>query len=196
MDLRVSEQEARFAFAEALCRGARFSYSVETPTDKLYQFSGENKESAQTDLTAYDLETKGRLCNVEFKAGGIRPSAKNKDPIYKDVQKLLREPVWGLWFHLLESTDNSTIRDFLGVIGEGVGKVQSEFGNEIDTPGFTLHVCVLKHGFSLQKSVPLPIDTDERKRHLHVDLRVSRKPPRLLEVGTPNGWKLHRRPHG
>ena len=53
--LRVSEQEARFAFVEALCKGGKFRYSVETPTDKLYRFTGETKEvSAQTDLTVYD----------------------------------------------------------------------------------------------------------------------------------------------
>ena len=53
------------------------------------------------------------ICNVEFKAQGASSSAKDKSSIYKDVQKLLREPVWGLWFHLLNSVNNSTIKNSL-----------------------------------------------------------------------------------
>ena len=195
-ELRVSEQEARFALVEALCTGGQFRYSVETPTDKLYQFTGETKKiSALTDLTVYDKETRHRCCNVELKSGGVSPSAqkKNKEKIYKDVQKLLREPVWGLWFHLLESTDNSTITDFLGVIREGIGEVRDgKYKEDIETNGLTIHVCVLKHGFSLQKDVPLDdLDDSTLKCHLDVTLRVSRE--ELLEKPKPrlNGWKLN-----
>ena len=51
---------------------------------------------------------------------------RNKEKIYKDVQKLLREPVWGLWFHLLESADSKTIPSFLEVIREGIGRCGPE----------------------------------------------------------------------
>lgn len=188
--LRVSEQGARFACVEALCTGGQFRYSVETPTDKLYQFTGETKKiSAQTDLTVYDRDTKDRRCNVEFKAGGISPSAQesNKQKIYKDVEKLLREPVWGLWFHLLESAGSKTIPYFLEVIREGIGKVQGgKYKEEIESPGLTIHVCVLKNGYSLQKDLCLSIDADALRETLCVDMH--RKPkPRL------NGWNLHRR---
>ena len=67
--LRVSEQEARFAFVEALSQSP-FSYSVETPTSKGYSFSGMKKLSAQTDLTVRDASGRCRICNVEFKKGG------------------------------------------------------------------------------------------------------------------------------
>ena len=203
-DLRVSEQEARFAFVEALCEEGNFRYSVETPTEKLYQFTSENEISAQTDLTVCGLGTRCRLCNVEFKKGGwsikgtvsngSRESNKsNVFPIHKDVQKLMREPVWGLWYHLLESTDNSTITDFLEVIREGIGKVRDgKYKKDIGAKGLTLHVCVLKHGFSLQKDVPLDdLDDSTLRCHLNVDLRVSRE--KLLEVPKLNGWKLHQR---
>ena len=194
-ELRVSEQEARFACVEALCTGGQFRYSVETPTDKLYQFTGETKEiSALTDLTVYDMETNNRLCNVEFKSGGVSPSAqkKNKEKIFKDVQKLMREAVWGLWFHLLESTDNSTITDFLGVIREGIDEVRGgKYKEDIPAEGMTIHVCVLKHGFSLQKDVPLSLSDSELGRHLDVDLHVSRE--ELLKVKRLNGWKLNER---
>ena len=191
-ELRVSEQEARFACVEALCTGGQFRYSVETPTGKSYQFTGEHEESAQTDLTVCDLDRRCRLCNVEFKAGGISPSAqkRNKKKIYKDVLKLMREPVWGLWFHLLESTDNSTITNFLEVIREGIGEARGgKYKEDLETEGLTLHVCVLKHGFSLQKDVPLSLSDSELERHLHVDLHVSRE--ELLKVKRLNGWKLN-----
>ena len=191
-DLRISEQEARFAFVEALCQGP-FRYSVETPTDKLYKFTGKTPISAQTDLAVHDASGRSRICNIEFKEGGISPSMSDKGqdnfPIYKDIQKLLREPVWGLWFHLLESVNNSTICNFLSVIGQKVDKVKSDFGKCLDTPGLTLHVCVLRHGFSLQKDVPLSVSDDELKRHLCVDLSVDSK--KLTKVENLNGWELH-----
>ena len=194
-ELRVSEQEARFAFVQALCTARQFRYSVETPTDKRYQFTGKHEESAQTDLTLYDLKTRCRLCNVEFKAGGwsLKGGESNENgesnksnvfPIYKDVQKLLRERPWGLWFHLLNNTNKQTIPSFLKVMEKQINKVQREFGECAESPGLTIHVCVLKRGFSLQKDLCLPIDADELKGDLCVDLH--RKPkPRL------NRWKLN-----
>ena len=202
--LRVSEQEARFAFIEALCKRGQFRYSVETPTEKCYQFSGQTPLSAQTDLSVYEAGGDYPICNVEFKEGGWstkggesnRSGVSNKSsvfPIYKDVQKLLRERPWGLWFHLLESTNSDTICKFLGVIGKQVDRVQREFGQCAEAPGLTLHVCVLKHGFSLQKDVRLPIDAEKLEDHLDVCLRVSQTPPELREVKKLNGWKLNPR---
>ncbi len=191
--LRVSEQEARFAFVEALCK-IPLMYSVETPTTKLYRFTGKTSLSAQTDLTVYD-ERGIHICNVEFKAKGVSPSARRHFPIYKDLQKLLREPVWGLWFHILEGVDNSTIDNLLSVMAKQVGEVQRKFGEDIESPGLTFHVCVLKHSFSLQKDVTLPsgraITDAELSRHLRVDLAMSRS--KLLEVHDLNGWALYRR---
>lgn len=62
---RVSEQEARFAFVEALAQGP-LRYSVEAPTRKLYSFSGKSLLSARTDLRLHS-ENKIGICNVEFK---------------------------------------------------------------------------------------------------------------------------------
>ena len=192
--LRVSEQEARFAFVEALSQGP-LRYSVEAPTSKLYSFSGKTPLSAQTDLQVHDVSEIG-ICNVEFKAKGVSSSAQDNFSIYKDVQKLMREPVWGLWFHLLEGIDNLTINKFLDVMIKQIGKMQSDFGGDVETPGLTLHICVLRHRFSLQKDVNfLPggvINIAELGAQLSVDLHVSRSA--LKGVRNLNGWALHNCP--
>ena len=189
--LRVSEQEARFAFVEGLAQGV-LRYSVEAPTSKLYSFSGKTPLSAQTDLQLRD-ESGSSICNVEFKAKGVSSSAQDNFSIYKDVQKLLREPLWGLWLHLLEGIDNSTIDKFLDVMVRQIVKVQQDFESDVETPGLSLHICVLRHRFSLHKDLTLPpggvIDIVELARQLSVDLHVSRR--ELREVTNLNGWGLH-----
>lgn len=190
--LRVSEQEARFAFVEALSQGP-LRYSVEAPTRKLYSFSGRTPLSAQTDLQLHG-ENKTGICNVEFKAKGVSASAQDNFSIYKDVQKLLREPTWGLWFHLLEGIDNSTISKFLDVMVRQIAQVQSDFARDIETPGLSLHICVLRHRFSLHKDLPFPsgggFDISELVGQLTVDLHVSRN--ELREVLDLNEWGIHR----
>ena len=189
--LRVSEQEARFAFVEALAQGP-LRYSVEAPTSKLYSFSGKSPLSAQTDLQLHN-ENKIGICNVEFKAKGVSSSAQDNLSIYKDVQKLLREPAWGLWFHLLEGIDNSTIDKFLDVMVRQIAEVQYDFESDVEAPGLSLHICVLRHRFALHKDLPLPaggvIDIAKLHKHLYVDLHVSRYA--LRQVHNLNGWVLH-----
>lgn len=201
--VRVSEQEARFAFVEALCQRP-LRYSVEVPTSKLYTFKGKTLLSAQTDLQVHDVDESG-ICNVEFKAKGIPPDRDNcpicnvKDirspdretcPICKDLQKLMREPVQGVWFHLLKSVNNSTIKRLLKRMRERIGKVQKKFGKDIEARVLTIHICMLRHRFSLQKDVLLPIDDAELCRELYIDLCVSRD--ELTKKRDLNGWNIHK----
>ncbi len=189
--LRVSEQEARFSFVEALAQGP-LRYSVEAPTSKLYSFSGTTSRSAQTDLRLHS-ESGTDVCNVEFKAKGVSLSAQDNSSIYKDVQKLLREPLWGLWFHLLEGIDNSTISKFLEVMVQQIAKVQSDFESNSESPGLSIHICVLRHRFSLQKDLHFSsgdgIDISELAGQLSVDRHVSLC--ELKETPDLNGWRLH-----
>ena len=189
--LRVSEQEARFAFVEALSQGP-LRYSVEAPTSKLYSFSGKTPLSAQTDLQVHDVNERG-ICNVEFKAKGVSSSAKDNFSIFKDVQKLLREPAWGLWFHLLEGINNATIDKFLEVMVRQIAKVQSDFENDVETPGLSLHICVLRHRFSLHKELSFSpagvIDISVLGSQLSVRLEVSSM--ELKKVLNLNAWDLH-----
>lgn len=187
--LRVSEQEARFAFVESLCQ-ENLSYSIEVPTTKIYNFSGESGEklSAQTDLQVLEGRS-NEICNIEFKANGITPKAScdTKKPIYKDIEKLLREPEWGLWFHLFKGVHRSTIPNFLSVIAEQIRKVKTKH-SDIVAPGLTIHVCVLREKFSLQKDVPLCLNDAELAAHIHVEYRVSKN--RLTKDRNLNGWCL------
>ena len=99
----------------------------------------------------------------------------------------------GLWFHLLESVNKATIFNFLSVIAKKVDKVQHKCGKDVETAGLTIHVCVLKHGFSLQKDVPLSSDKiSADAKILKESLCVSRS--ELIEVKDLNGWELHRKP--
>ena len=167
--LRVSEQEARFAFVEALCRRS-LRYSIETPTSKRYQFKGNtNKISAQTDLSVYDMNGKSSICNVEFKAHG---ASKDNPAIKKDVEKLLREPVWGLWFHILKGVNNSTINNLISVITRHICQVQEELDNDVEASGLTLHICVLRYGFSLQKDILFPMNGAGLANQLQINLHV------------------------
>ena len=190
--LRVSEQEARFAFVESLYHSSLL-YSVEAPTNKLYQFTGKTPMSAQSDLVIHD-KTGQRICNIEFNAKGISSSASEHIHIYKDFQKLLREPLWGLCFHLLESVSNSTISNLLSVMNSQICKVQREFKGDVESPGLTIHVCVLQHGFSLQKNLAFSSDPeflpDKLQKELQLDLTVSRS--ELISTENLNGWYLHK----
>jgi hypothetical protein len=188
--LRVSEQEARFAFVEALCQST-LMYSVEAPTIKLYQFTGKSPLSAQTDLAIHDSPGEC-ICNVEFKAKGVSPLAEKHFAIYKDLQKLLREPRWGLWFHLFEAVNNSTINDFLSVMAGEIEKVRGEFKDN-DSPGLTIHICVLQQRFSIHQDFALAgsgdVSSKEFGHLLQPELKVSRS--KLLSINSRNKWVLH-----
>ncbi len=195
--LRVSEQEARFAFVESIQK-SNLLYSIETPTIKGYQLSGSKPLSAQTDLTVYD--TNGNIfCNVEFKSKGLIPKKKGASSkpkthfkIYKDLQKLLRESTLGLWFHILESVNNSTIPNFFHVISEEIKCVYMNFEKEMVEKPLIFHICVLRHGFSLHKAVNLNnfLSSNDLQKQMSVSLRVSRS--KLLDVETLNNWKIHK----
>jgi hypothetical protein len=185
--IRVSEQEARFAFVKAICQGT-LKYSIEVPTKKTYKFTTFNSDgkgrSAQTDLALLNCGRE-RICNIEFKSKGITDKSTN-EKIGKDIQKLLREKPYGLWFHILESSDNSTLSNLIKVISDCINDVRSNF-TDIDSPGLSVHICVIKHAFS--------IHCDLTEFHINnFDYEVSRS---LLKSGdNANGWRVYRSRQG
>ena len=102
--IRISEQEAKQLFAHHLTLDKRFLFSVETPTIETYQQKGTTPISARVDLTLYHADRKPAV-HVELKAHNCTVEA-----IRKDVEKLLRENIDGMWFHTLRTGDLTTLR--------------------------------------------------------------------------------------
>ncbi len=113
---RCSEQEARFAMALVLSRDPSRYFSIETPTNLPYQFSGDTALSAQTDLTIFrrDGDRFSRDVNVELKAHQATQVS-----IDKDIRKLLEEDIAGNWFHLVKHSDRLTLQGVFGKLVTG-----------------------------------------------------------------------------
>ncbi|MBQ6311192.1 MAG: hypothetical protein IJK74_06560 [Bacteroidales bacterium] len=123
---RISEQELRFVFVEQLlkyCKDKKWDayYSVETPTEWKYRFSGEQKphktkdgQSAMVDVCIHDKNGK-RLCLIEFKAGNP-----DKFCYVKDLVKLYEEGRLGFFVQLLESQNSGTQESIESEIKEDI----------------------------------------------------------------------------
>lgn len=149
--IRISEQEARFAFCSVLNDQREYFYAVECPTTQLYSFAGVGERSAQTDVSLFD-NALSKVANVEFKAK--MPSQKSFN---KDIQKLVYERCNGCWFHLLENTNAGTLpalkrhlraafKEMPGLANQLVGNMGMNVDQENSlSPRFILiTVCTLK----------------------------------------------------
>ena len=104
-------------------------------------------------------------------------------PISKDMEKLVREPISGLWYHLLESASNKTINQLLDVLA----KEGRRHYSDIDSLGLTIHLCILRHQFSIQKHFSVPLSGSD---DLSIDLSLSGS--KLREAKDSNGWLINR----
>ena len=102
--IRVSEQESK-VIAGIWLRRHHKPFSIETPTNEPYSFRGARGQSALTDVTVYERDGVTRLLNIELKA-----HQPEEESFRKDLEKLLREEVEGMWFHTLETADDSSWR--------------------------------------------------------------------------------------
>lgn len=103
--IRISEQEMRFvllALHEQFSHPG-FGYSVETPTQEKYSFSGEGSRSAASDLSFYNDDEV--ILNVEFKV-----HMPNQKAVNKDISKLVKEKCNGAWIHILKNEDSGTVK--------------------------------------------------------------------------------------
>jgi len=151
--IRVSEQEARQSLIRNLI-GTPFNFSVETPTDGNYRFSGKGERNAMTDLTLY-ADNKPCL-NIEFKSGNTSTKRMKKNHITKDLIKLICEPVNGLWFHVLETANENGINILWNTIKSELKSIAKS--KPIKNKLLVFNCCVLKEGYSVQTSIPLNED--------------------------------------
>jgi hypothetical protein len=190
--IRVSEQEARFFFVHAL-EESPFLYSVETPTEKLYKQSGADASRASFDITVRDHGARP-IANCEFKFGGISPNRKERKLVAKDLEKLLRDPGDGLWFHLLEAVDNSTLSNILRTIEGELTVLLDEHAMHIQPKTLTVHICILRHGFSIHRDFALHPELLDRTA-LHEAFSFAYKVTRneLIAYSESQGWRICRR---
>ena len=125
---RISEQELRFLFIEQFIKYCQnpethwdVYYSVETPTEYKYKFSGEitplktedgRGHSAMVDVCIHDKNGK-RICLIEFKAGNPEEFC-----YVKDFVKLNAEEGLSFFVQLLESQNKGTMEN---IINEKIG---------------------------------------------------------------------------
>ena len=122
---RISEQELRVLFIDELKKYKDLYFSIETPTRKRYNFSGDeiedlrvqsdfiesnlNFQSASTDLTLFKKgsDKYKRTLNIEFKYQTERKS------IAKDILKLVAENESGAFIQLINNSNRGTYPSLL-----------------------------------------------------------------------------------
>ncbi len=131
--IRLSEQELRFVIASNVEKKYHglIKYSVETPTEGDYSFTGEGSSSANSDLTFYSNDKK--ILNIELKAHNV----KQKD-IDKDIQKLIEEDYCGSWINIFDPEDSGTIAAL-------IRKFKISFGKyKVPSHPISFHIIILK----------------------------------------------------
>jgi len=194
--IRVSEQEARFAFVSC-AEQANLLYSVETPTRRKHRFVDGNPEgrfrSAMTDITVFEswagVLGMAALANLEFKAGGFSGERRSLAQIRKDMKKLLDEPGDGIWFHTLHAADNRNINRLVSVLWSQLQAAAQNSGAFRLPKTLTFHICLLRQRFSFEKSFTIePLGIESLPPLQAPQYKVSRT--KLEHVESANGWRI------
>lgn len=109
---RVSEQEAR-SIAQRLVADSDYYFSIETPTDGLYKFSGKDDtrpRAASHDMSLYlSAEPSSVAAHVEFKQGH-KSGPTGIQVIAKDLEKLVGSARHSLWFHCFAKPTHNELK--------------------------------------------------------------------------------------
>lgn len=122
-EIRVSEQESKILLCRYL-ENSEYLYSVETPTVETYMQQGETPLSARTDIAVWDAgggELR-RVLNIELKAHNC-----TEEQTRKDLEKLIREKIDGIWFHTLERADRATFRSLFSKFIRSFQKLRMQY---------------------------------------------------------------------
>jgi len=187
-NLRISEQEARQSFIQVL-NANNLLYSVETPTENKYSFSGTGKNpcSARTDLTVYAFSQDNKV-NVEFKANGISSESKNISRFSHDMKKIFSESPHYLWFHILKNNNSKTISKILQTIEKAKNEIEPK---QVPVPKiFSIHICVLESEFSIHKSFSIAEKKGELPLISNDSIKTYQDKINKRQTISENNWKV------
>ena len=113
---RAGEPELRQLYINNLIKNTKYKYSVETQTEKPYNFTNNNGNgrSGNIDLTIYSSESKkdnlkkSKLVNIEFKFYSLP-----KEELKRDITKLVFEEINGILYLSKTNSNKSTIPNIL-----------------------------------------------------------------------------------
>ncbi len=194
--IRVSEQESKIIFTKVLDQSHWF-YSVETPTVQTYVQSGATPLSARTDISLYETSSpSSKLVNIELKAHNT-----TKENLRKDLEKLLREEIDGLWFHTLENCNSATLPRICKKFMDAFYDLRQYFGGK---PRIILVVfCVLETKELINKLIHITgsekevWETIQKIFSEQSEIKYTRKSSHLSKSKKPSysgsiSWPKHR----
>lgn len=169
---RVSEQEAKILFCNLLLKN-NIDFSIETPTIRMYKFTGEDKRSGNIDVCIFK-KTKDvfqRISCIEFKAHNV----KEKD-IKKDIEKLICENGKNYFIHILSNADNGTLYKEnplknKPIINKYITALEKLYQIQANFISLTFYICILKPEFCIiKKTIKTPrVLEDEMKLDYNID---------------------------
>jgi hypothetical protein len=152
--IRISEQESKILFANLL-ENSRWYYSIETPTVQSYIQSGTSPLSARTDISLYNNSSRSsKVVNIELKAHNP-----TKESFRKDLEKLLREELDGLWFHTLDNSNRGTLPSIYEKIKQAFSELKPHLKGRDRSILFAF--CILEKRELIYKLIPINDSLDE-----------------------------------
>ncbi len=117
---KIREPEVRYVYCKIL-EEKGYKFGLEVPTKEDYSFTGEKSRSALTDLSIFGEEK----INIEFKEGQPK-----QDQVDKDIEKLIREPNPGIWFHIFQTRSSNsehsrgTLKTLINKLNKSISKFE------------------------------------------------------------------------
>ena len=185
-EIRISEQEARVLYCSVL-NNLNYFYSIETPTEDVYQQKGQTPISAGSDLSIFinNGNTFEKVVNVEFKAHNPQV-----EKIRKDIEKLIRENISGNWFHTLKNIDSKTIPTLFNKFKDSFQKCSENITKKLS---FVFCLCVLEKKWACIKEFSFDPSHDDLSAYINgfFDLEYSAAAKSTsVKINNLKGWTL------
>lgn len=172
-EIRISEQEARFTFANEVTKLGEYYYAVEVPTrmrysdfstdPKVYEVGKKEGRSGAVDLSLFQKnDTRIPFINIEFKSGQPpQPS------ITKDILKLAFEPhKYGVFFHTLKNSKDDSLNRLIEKINKAFEIIKRTSGQKFKVNCSTIFIFIVILGKPKQKNRYLGYEFDFLKKDI------------------------------